>query len=261
MGSNFWAGLTRRYDVPVEAGLPPSLKLRRTAEALAEAGQTAGLKTRGSIFIAAIAGVVAFLLVFSIQLWAYQALNGHPGPTELTTRKLTWTSPHAFGVVLSPEHGLFFWTPLALVAIAGLIALAWRGGALHADARWIAALGLLMFALQIFVSGAVESWTVAGSFGQRRFVALTPLLTLGLAALFAMLNGSPMRYALRVIVALCIWWNLGLIVQFGAHRMDRQRLSIGANAWTTFVELPREAPSLAWRYLTDRSSFYQRPRQ
>jgi hypothetical protein len=237
--------------------------------------------------LTALAGVAAFLVVFSAQLLAYQALNGHPGPTELTTRKLTWTSPHAFGVVLSPEHGLFFWTPLALVAIAGLVVLAFaapnrlrsssfgestaalataEGAALldpavHPDARWIAALGLLMFALQVFVSGAVESWTVAGSFGQRRFVALTPLLTLGVAALFTRLDGSSWRHLLRLIVLLCIWWNVGLIVQFGAHRMDRQRLSIGTNAWTTFVELPREAPSLAWRYLTDRSSFYQRPRQ
>jgi hypothetical protein len=60
---------------------------------------------------------------------------------------------------------------------------------------------------------------------------------------------------------LCIWWNLGLIVQFGTHRMDRKRLTPTANAWTTFVELPREAPGLAWRYLTDRASFYRQPRQ
>lgn len=223
--------------------------------------RTAISRVRPGIISTAAVGVVGFLLVFSAQLWAYQALNGHPGPTELTTRKLTWTSPHAFGVVLSPEHGLFFWTPLALVAIAGVIVLAWRGSASHPDARWIAALGLLMFALQVFVSGAVESWTVAGAFGQRRFVALTPLLTLGLAALFARLDGSPWRHAFRLIVLLCIWWNVGLMVQFGAHRMDRKRLTIGANAWTTFVELPREAPLLAWRYLTDRSSFYKRPRQ
>ena len=32
-----------------------------------------------------------------------------------------------------------------------------------------------MVAVQIYVSGSVESWTVAGAFGQRRFVALTIL--------------------------------------------------------------------------------------
>ena len=231
-------------------------------------GQIAGLKTRGSIVKTpalktrgsiAIAGAAAFLLAFTPQLLAYQALNGHPGPTELTTRKMTWSSPHALDVVLSPEHGLLFWTPLVLLAVAGLVVMATRSSAAP-EPRWIARLALLMIALQIYVSGAVESWTVAGSFGQRRFVALTPLLTFGLAGLFAAIGSPGMRSLLRVAVGLCIWWNLGLIVQFGAHRMDRQRLTLGANAWTTFVELPREAPSLAWRYLTNRSSFYQRPR-
>jgi len=207
-------------------------------------------------FRVALAGVAAFLLAFTPQLLAYQALNGHPGPTELTTRKMNWLSPHALGVLFSPEHGLFFWTPLALVAIVGLIVLARAAG----DTRWIAALALVMFALQVYVSGAVESWTVAGSFGQRRFVALTPLLTFGLAGLLAV-AAPPARVLLRIVVVLCVWWNLGLIVQFGAHRMDRQRLTLGANAWTTFVELPREAPSLAWRYLTDRSSFYRQQRR
>ena len=41
---------------------------------------------------------------------------------------------------------------------------------------------LLMVALQVYVSGAVESWTVAGAFGQRRFVAVTIFLVVGLAA-------------------------------------------------------------------------------
>jgi hypothetical protein len=228
-------------DFVMKSGMKPGFRL------------ATGFHTR---FRVALAGVAAFLLAFTPQLLAYQALNGHPGPTELTTRKMNWLSPHALGVLFSPEHGLFFWTPLALVAIVGLIVLARAAG----DTRWIAALALVMFALQVYVSGAVESWTVAGSFGQRRFVALTPLLTFGLAGLFAV-AAPPARVLLRIVVVLCVWWNLGLIVQFGSHRMDRQRLTLGANAWTTFVELPREAPSLAWRYLTDRSSFYRLQRR
>jgi hypothetical protein len=58
-----------------------------------------------------------------------------------------------------------------------------------------------------------------------------------------------------------VWWNLGLLMQFGTHRMDRMGLRLGDNAWQTFVELPRDAPSLAWRYFTDRNSFYRQPRQ
>ena len=63
------------------------------------------------------------------------------------------------------------------------------------------------------------------------------------------------------LLALCVWWNIGLMVQFGTHTMDRQRLTLKQNAWTTFAVLPRAAPVLVWRYLTDRSTFYNNPRR
>jgi hypothetical protein len=51
------------------------------------------------------------------------------------------------------------------------------------------------------------------------------------------------------------------MVQFGLHTMDRQKLTLAENARATFLELPFEAPRIVWRYLTDRSSFYQLHRQ
>jgi hypothetical protein len=38
--------------------------------------------------------------------------------------------------------------------------------------------------------------------------------------------------------------------------MDRQRLEPARNAYHAFVTLPLSVPSLAYRYLTDRDSFY-----
>lgn len=219
--------------------------------------------------LVALAGAIAFGVAYAPQLMAYQALNGHPGPTETVARKMTWTSPHGLSVLFSPEHGLFAWTPLALLCVAGLVLLAWRGaGGLDSadrvsnrDARRIALLALLMIALQAYTSGSVESWTVSGSYGQRRFVAITPLLVLGLAAWFSHARTAWPRRALAFVVFLCIWWNLGLMAQFGLNRMDRAGLSLGQNARVTFIELPREAPSIAWRYLFDRQSLYKLPRQ
>ena len=62
-------------------------------------------------------------------------------------------------------------------------------------------------------------------------------------------------------IGLCIWWNLGLMAQFGLNRMDRQKLTLAENARVTFIELPLQAPGLAWRYLTDRKSLYNLPRK
>jgi hypothetical protein len=155
-----------------------------------------------------------------------------------------WYSPHALQVLASPNHGFFFWTPLAVLAILGLFALR--------DRRVMVCL-LIMVASQVYVAGSVESWTVAGAFGQRRFVCLTPLLVIGLAALWTTVNS---RRVLAVAVALCVWWNVALMAQFATRLMDRQRLEPVRNAYHAFVTLPLEIPSLVYRYLTDRQSFY-----
>lgn len=249
--------------------------------------------------VAAGAGFAAFTLVFLPQLLAYRALNGQPTPSRLVARKMTWTAPHALDVLLSPEHGFFFWTPLAPLAIVGLVMLAWRprpargdavkpsvqGGVPAArslrggvpvrewgpenpeesrvpgkpEARRIGACALLMVAVQVYVSGSVESWTVAGAFGQRRFVALTILLVLGVATLWRMVATAPAaaRYAVSGYAALAIWWNVALMAAFGTGLMDRQRLELRRNAYDAFVTLPRMAPEIAYRYFARRESFYK----
>ena len=247
------------------------MRRRAAADAAAHAGAW-----RRAVLLAAI-GLGTAALAYAPQVASYQALNGHPGPTVKVARKMTWSSPHFFEVLLSPQHGLFLWTPLALVAIGGLFWLVLHtttttapgtsaaAGAVrrhHPELGWIASMLILMCLLQVYVSGSVESWTVAGAFGQRRFVALTPILAVGLAVLLPSpgmrARGAWLRVALCLLL---VWWNLGLMAQFGLHLMDRQRLSVRENARVTFFELPRMAPSIVVRYLTDRDSFYGRPRQ
>jgi hypothetical protein len=215
--------------------------------------------------VSAASAAVAFVICLAPQLLAYRALNGRYSPSPLVARKMAWSSPHALQVLFSPEHGLFFWTPLALVSLAGLVILAvsrarFAGSEYdRGERRQIAAALLAMAVATIYVTGSVESWTAAGAFGQRRFVALTPVLVVGLAALFP--HDSPRRVAARrglgILVALCVWWNVVLITQFGAHLMDRQRLELARNARTAFVTLPAAAPRLIYRYLFDRQSFYE----
>ncbi len=256
--------MVREQDVFFLLG--PAVDFLRSASRLRSAGLTADRNwlVRGSLGLVAV-GAVSFHLVYTPQLLAYQALNGHPSQTVLVSRKLTWTSPHFLEVLFSAQNGLLAWTPLAARAVLGLAGLALirrRSAGVHPDAPWIACCALVMVAGQVYISGAVESWTVAGSFGQRRFVALTPLLTLGLAAVFLAARAHRLaRAGVAALVALCVWWNLGLMAQFGLHRMDRQRLALAHNAHQTFVVLPRELPGLVWRYAFDRASFYRLPRE
>jgi hypothetical protein len=220
--------------------------------------------------VVALAGGVAFLAGYLPQMLAYQALNGRPGPSPLVGRKMFWYAPHALQVLADTEHGFLFWTPLAALALIGLIrmtvaplershAVAPTVAPGRTDSRRIGACLLLMVALQVYISGAVESWTVAGAFGQRRFVALTIFLVIGVAALRAWIRPLPARAAVNAAIAICVWWNVALMAAFGTSMMDRQRLELRRNAYDAFVTLPRMAPALLHRYFTARSSFYRPP--
>jgi hypothetical protein len=245
----------------------------RVADAGLRASRIRALAVRAAV------SAVAFLVTYWPQLWAYTVLNGYPGPARLVARKMNWLSPHALDVLVSPRHGLFFWTPLVVLSLAGLVWLA-RGAGLRqlwgrAPARaladsWpldlkapatplIARCLLLVFVSQVYVAGSVESWSVAGAFGQRRFLGLTVVFVVGLAALGLRTNTGPWRTSLAAVTAVAVWWNLALIAQFGSGLMDRQRLELGRNAYHAFVTIPARLPDLAYRYVFERRSFYKSP--
>ena len=219
---------------------------------------------------AVLAAAAAFAVVYTPQALAYLRLNGHVGPHSSVGAKMNWVSPHALQVLFSPEHGFFIWTPLALLALGGLLsgafartdgALPPKGGSYlpNTPKNRVFICLLLMIAFQVYVSGAVESWTVAGAFGQRRFVALTAILVIGYAALWQAARSSGARLALGIVTVVCVYWNLALMAEFATGLMNRQKLEPGRNAYDAFVTIPVQAPSLAYRYLFDRASFYKGP--
>jgi hypothetical protein len=211
----------------------------------------------GRLILHALAGAAAFIVAYAPQLAAYVALNGYPGPSRLVARKMNALSPHALEALASPEHGLLIWTPLIVLSLAGLIWLGWSTR--DRQRRLVTLCVAAMLVSQIYIAGAVESWTVAGAFGQRRFVGLSAVFVLGLAAFLVSLRGDWPRRAGAIAVAACIWWNLGLMAQFGTGLMDRQRLEIGRNAYNTFITIPLRIPELAYRYVFARHSFYRPP--
>ena len=228
--------------------------LLRAGRATASGAGEAVRQARGwRRLVPGIAGAAAFAVACAPQTAAYLVLNGHLGPSRLVTRKMTWTSPHALQILLSPEHGLVFWTPLVVVALAGVVLLVADRGRPDRTRAFALCL-LLMTVAEIYVVGSLESWTAAGAFGQRRFVGLTVVLVVGLAR---MLDGAPSRVrrgAVATLVVVCVWWNVALAVQFGAGMMDRQKLSLRENAYNAFVVVPREIPRLLYRYTFDRKT-------
>ncbi len=204
------------------------------------------------------------LAAFAPQLLAYRALNGRLAPSQLVRRKLDSTSPHFFEVLLSPGHGLFVWCPLLLLATVGLV-VAWRRTAAHEHDAGVgarvrlAALGLALL-LQVWINGALESWSQAGAFGSRRFVGATAVFAWGLAALFRELDERVWRRASVALTLLAVWWNVSLMVQFGLKLMDRQRLEWPRVAWNQVTVVPQRLARTAFLYVVDREALVRETR-
>jgi len=197
------------------------------------------------VLINASAMALAAVVAFVPQLLAYRVLNGHFKPSGHVGQKMNYLSPHFFQVLFDPGHGLFFWSPLLLVAAVGLVATVLK----RRDGRGLLLGGALLF--QVWINGAVESWTQAGAFGSRRFVAATLVFAWGLAPVMSAVARHA-RGAAWALLAACVWWNGSLMVQFGLRLMDRQRLEWPRVAVNQVTEVPRRLGRVTYLFLTDR---------
>lgn len=199
---------------------------------------------RGAVKRAATFGAAA-LLVFSPQLVAYQILNGRPLPSHHIQAKMLWYSPHSLEVLFSPEHGLYFWSPILLLFTVG--------GLLFFRRDREAGIALLLgLASQIYISGSVDSWTQAGAFGARRFVGATVIFAVWGASLFSTIEPYVRRAGLVAITSILIVWNVGLMMQFGLGLMNRDRLVWSEVVHDQFTEVPPRLLSVLGRYLLAR---------
>lgn len=180
------------------------------------------------------------------QLIVYRLLTGAFGPSKLVTRKMTLTSPHFLEVLADPAHGLFFWSPILLLAAFGLAAFVRTRR--DSTATFLA----LAFLAQVWINGSIESWHLAGAFGSRRFVAATPLLSFGLALALQALAGRWGARLSGLVVLFFVWWNLSLMAQFGLKLMDRQGLEWPKVAVNQVSAVPRHMGRALWLFLTDR---------
>jgi hypothetical protein len=206
----------------------------------------------GGLVRAALLGCGA-VLSFVPQLLAYHAINGRFGPSTLVARKMSYGSPHFFQVLVDPGHGLFFWSPLILVAVIGL-GLALRS---RKPLPWLLALAFL---LQVWINGSVESWSLAGAFGARRFISTTPCFAFGLATLLGSAWAARRPLASGAVLLVFVWWNVSLMMQFGLRLMDRQRLEWPKVAVNQVVEVPVRAGRVLHLFFTDRERLVRESR-
>jgi hypothetical protein len=208
-------------------------------------------------------GVFAAVFFASLlpTLITRQIIYGRPfetGYPSITT--WNWTSPGLLKVLFSSDHGLFSWTPVLLLSIAGLPFLFRRDALLGAGS-------LMTFLAFYYFIASYPDWDGLSSFGNRFFVSLTPIFILGLAALlnsFSSWLGNTTRAlaAACPVLALLIAWNVGFIFQWGTHMVPaRGQISWSTMAHNQFIEVPQRITHSLETYFTHRGEMMQRIEQ
>jgi hypothetical protein len=166
----------------------------------------------GAVLGLALAGLGA-VLAFLPQLVAWYVVYGRLFVTPITVGH-NWMAPDFARVLLDMERGLFYWTPLTLVACLGF--LCWfRRPVQAADSGEPLGLLLAAFGLQAYVLASLwgEAVQLGVSYGLRHFTETVVALGPGLALLLARGGRRQFRLVLG-LSCLLVLWNLLVICQY-----------------------------------------------
>jgi hypothetical protein len=159
-----------------------------------------------------------------------------------------WTSPKLFQVLFSADHGMLTWTPILVLALAGLILLA------RVDRLFASGL-ILAFIAYLYCIASYVSWDGLSSFGNRFFVSFTPVFIVGLAALLEILAK---RWKVSSATAaggitLLVLWNFGFMLQWGTQMIPAQGpVSWGEMVHNQFAVVPKRIVTGLHSYFADR---------
>ena len=165
-----------------------------------------------------------------------------------------WDSPRLWQVGFASEHGMFLWTPVLLLAVAGL-ALLWGRD------RFLAGTLMLTFVVFYYAVASYQNWHGQSAFGSRFFVSFTPVFVLGLAMFLKESENFFSRLSiayhplsvLSVFLAILILWNIGFMFEWGANLVpNRGPVDFAVVARNQITVVPHRAPGFILRYLTGR---------
>jgi hypothetical protein len=156
------------------------------------------------------------IVVFLPQWWLFFAATrqvaGNPYEAFLRTsgirQAFDFARPHILSVLFGPEKGLFFWSPILLLAIAGLFLVRGR-------ARGFTLPLVLYFAAQTYLVASWFDWQFGASFGHRAFTEATAALAVPMAAVFEWAADRPRaRVALAALATLAVLLSLAQMLQY-----------------------------------------------
>jgi len=192
VGLVFGAMLAVRYQNLVYGLLPAALVVREATRRGLRPGLRAAAWIAAGAFLP-VALEVAHLVVNHGLFGRSELASVEDAASVLGQENVRVWSPHFFDVLVSCQHGAFYWAPFLAVGFAGLV---WGGVRVG---RWAWVLVATILA-QAYLIGTLQdiSWSAAAAFGMRYLTECAPFFALGFATWMA---------AARTRARLSLWWG------------------------------------------------------
>ncbi|MBK8051597.1 MAG: glycosyltransferase family 39 protein [Anaerolineales bacterium] len=173
------------------------------------------LLSHGVAFSGGLMLFVGPLMLFWKTVYGSWIYNTYAITNQLDGIHADFLRPHLWQLAFSNDHGLFFWSPVLLVALVGMV-VAWRTD--HELSAVILGAAILHF---YFVS-SLTTWNGGGpSFGARLLSGSLPYYAVGMAfAVAALHRWIRLRY-LAILCGVFVLWNMLLLVQYALGSIPR----------------------------------------
>jgi hypothetical protein len=160
--------------------------------------------------ISSLPWLIVALIPIGLQVFTWRTLSGNWINYSYSDEGFNWFQPALWQTLFSSRHGVFFWSPILLMAtiylftkIRNPLIFFWSLGAI-----------LLWYA-----NSAWHCWWFGDAFGGRAFIELSGLFTVGLAIFFASLQQKP-KIAIAV-ASFSIIFNILFMFLYISHRISR----------------------------------------
>lgn len=200
------------------------------------AGSITGLRvTVRGLFqrrIALATGTIIFFILISIQFLLYYLQTGKVFLNSYSDAEgFNFLSPEITGFLFSYRKGLFVYTPLLLLSLAGLIIL------FKKDRFRFAGLLLFLFMI-VYLLASLRNWYGGDSFGIRHMIDYYALFTILLAIALENIKGIA-RAVLITCSVLCVFLNLVQSYQYATYILHPATMN-KEKYWYAFLKTGKE---------------------
>ncbi len=194
------------------------------------AGLKAGISSAMRHKLAAVGAVLLAAMVFMVQPLIYYTSTGQWWVDSYPGEHFNWADPHPLAILFSYKKGLFVYTPICLLACAGL-------AYLYRRSHWSLASWSAFMALLTYVLSSWWNWWYGGSFSARPYVEYLSFFAIPLGLGLQQFRGAAKHWYLAAIVLLTCLCQVQTMQAryFRIHYEDMDR----ARYWGEFLRIDK----------------------